>query len=315
MSQYNTKTFSVVIPLYNKRAHIVDTIESVLAQTFRGFEVIVVDDGSTDGGPNLVEKHFKEQVRLIRQPNAGVSIARNTGTENARGDIIAFLDADDSWEPHYLEELYTLSKKFPEASCFGTAYQFKVGDNSYLDPDFGFKKNQVKDTHFLIEDYFDVVSRGDLPFFTSSFAIKKEVALALGGFPERVAMGEDQDLFCRAAIQGQVAYSTNVLSFYHLDATNRACNNIIPSEECIFSRRAKELASLDENERFSNSLLRYSASHILHIASQNVRIGQYDVARKLLSDKTCARQPARYIWWSLRCLFGKMLGVASLPRI
>lgn len=114
--------FSVVIPLYNKQAYIADTLRTVFAQTYADFEVVVVDDGSTDDSAATVLAHSDARLRLIRQPNAGVSAARNRGVAEARGSIIAFLDADDRWEPHHLETLADLVKLYPRCGAFATSY-------------------------------------------------------------------------------------------------------------------------------------------------------------------------------------------------
>jgi glycosyltransferase involved in cell wall biosynthesis len=95
---------SVIIPLYNKAPYVRRALDSVAAQTFSDFEVVVVDDGSTDGGARLVESYGDARVRLIRQQNAGPGAARNRGVTEARGRLLAFLDADDEWLPRYIEE-------------------------------------------------------------------------------------------------------------------------------------------------------------------------------------------------------------------
>ena len=97
--------FSIVIPLYNKRAYIARCLRSVFSQTHTEFEIVVVNDGSTDGSEHELEKLPDERLRRIDQANQGVSIARNTGVEAARHDIVFFLDADDTWEPTFLEEM------------------------------------------------------------------------------------------------------------------------------------------------------------------------------------------------------------------
>lgn len=102
----NKILISVVIPLYNKEKTIVHTLSTVISQTYKCFEVIVVNDGSSDNSVQLINDNFSDsRIRIISQTNAGVSVARNRGIEEAKGDWIAFLDADDEWLPTYLESV------------------------------------------------------------------------------------------------------------------------------------------------------------------------------------------------------------------
>src|SRR5437868_1326235 len=103
---------SVVIPAYNAAQWIEETIATVLAQTYRPLDVIVVDDGSMDETRSAVKK-FDDQIRYIHQPNSGVGAARNTGIRSARGEYVAFLDADDLWDAHKVEEQIALLHRCP----------------------------------------------------------------------------------------------------------------------------------------------------------------------------------------------------------
>src|ERR1700682_6150639 len=116
-------TVSVVIPLFNKVDHVRQAIQPVLAQSRRPEEVLVIDDGSTDGSDRVVQEYVPS-VSLIRRPHGGVSAARNFGIEIANGDAIAFLDADDTWKAHFLERVAGLLERFPQACAAASAYEF-----------------------------------------------------------------------------------------------------------------------------------------------------------------------------------------------
>ena len=122
---------SIVIPLYNKEKQIVAALQKVFEQTYQDFEVIIVDDGSTDGSISEVNKFSDSRVRLISQENAGVSMARNKGIENAKGKYIAFLDADDEWDSQYLEEQINLINRYPQCDIFASNYIFKHLSGKY----------------------------------------------------------------------------------------------------------------------------------------------------------------------------------------
>src|SRR5262245_50985738 len=103
---------SVIIPLYNKATTVERTLASIDAQTIRDFEVIVVDDGSTDGSADLIAAWPEPRIRLIRQENAGPGAARNKGLAEANGRYVAFLDADDEWLPEFLEHSLHLLESY-----------------------------------------------------------------------------------------------------------------------------------------------------------------------------------------------------------
>ncbi|HET9913897.1 MAG TPA: glycosyltransferase family 2 protein [Anaerolineales bacterium] len=169
---------SVVIPAYNQSAYLTTAVESVLNQTYKNFEVIVVDDGSTDDTPSVVDK-FSEEVRYIRQENQGLAGARNTGIRNARGHLIGLLDADDQWLPHYLERMTDLAMEDPRAAIYYCSAQAMDKDGKRLPQILGRQTRQSGEmldvllrANFLIpstvlmnyaviksEEYFDPVFR------------------------------------------------------------------------------------------------------------------------------------------------------------
>jgi len=286
----NKPNFTVVIPLYNKASHILRTLSSITWQKYPAIEIIVVDDGSTDNSALLVEKSGISSLRLIKQKNQGVSAARNRGIAEARYEYIAFLDADDEWLPLYLDEIAGLINKFPEASFYGTSYQIVEAGNKYVDAKIYKPTDNPKG--ILLDDYFDIASRGDLPFTMSSISIKRCLFTIIGGFPEGEPIGEDQDLFCRAALATRMAYSINIHSLYHKDAKNQASKENVPEVECAFSVRVTASAIKNEvNNKARTNMLRYSAAHLCHIAKLNIISNRFTQARKLLADPRCKLKP------------------------
>ena len=125
---------SVIMPAYNSEVYIRESIDSVLAQSFTDFELIVVDDGSTDATASIVESYADNRIRLIRQANQGVSAARNTGIEAARGEFITFLDSDDLYYPDFLKTLYHLIRTNKTEMSFSSfSESFHVEDMKKTD--------------------------------------------------------------------------------------------------------------------------------------------------------------------------------------
>lgn len=294
-------TISVVVPLYNKAVHVLRSLQSITGQTYAAKEIIVVDDGSTDNGAELVKAAGIPNLRLISQTNGGVSKARNTGIEAATGEFIAFLDADDEWMPLFLEQMMELAERFPVAGAFASRYQYVVDGEK-------FKDAKIVDTNTpheggLLEDFFDIASRGDLPFLVCTMLVRKEVVDNIGGFPEGEPMGEDQDFMCRIAERYHVAYSKNINMLYHTEATNRACERNLPEQECPFSQRIMQrLAQQELKPEAKTSRIRFCAAHICHLAKRNMRAGNVKVAMRLLSDKRVWSKPVHKVVLMLSCL-------------
>src|SRR5690554_4333791 len=115
--------FSVIIPLYNKERDIQKTLDSLFNQTFQDFEAIIVNDGSTDRSAEIVEENSDHRIRFFTKKNEGVAKTRNFAVQQAKSDLIAFLDADDYWYPFHLENLSRLVDSFPQGQWFATAYE------------------------------------------------------------------------------------------------------------------------------------------------------------------------------------------------
>jgi len=121
--------FSVIIPIYNKEKDVETTIKSVLNQTYIDYEVILVDDGSTDNSLDIVNAIEDDRIQIFTKQNEGVSKTRNYGITKAKAEYIAFLDADDYWYPNHLEILHHLIKKFPEEAWYATSYEKRFHTN------------------------------------------------------------------------------------------------------------------------------------------------------------------------------------------
>jgi glycosyltransferase involved in cell wall biosynthesis len=205
--------FSVVIPLYNKAPYIQRSLRSVLAQTFGDFEVIVVDDGSTDAGPEIVATTQDSRVRLIQQRNGGVSAARNRGIAEARGSWIAFLDADDEYWPEFLQKVRACADRFPTAGAiYARAAWMKDQTQVNLPQD------QICEPT-LLSDYLHFVAfdKG-YEMNSSAVAIRRDVFAKAGEFPVGIKIGEDSDLWLRVAWTTSIAYIPESLSMYHMEA-------------------------------------------------------------------------------------------------
>lgn len=203
---------SVVIPLYNKAATIARAVGSVQAQTFADWELIVVDDGSTDAGPDWVARSVDPRVRLHRQANAGVSAARNQGIELARSDFVALLDADDYWDRGHLANMQDLIGAFPGAALYACAYHTVYSAGRVR------KVNTLswRPERSLLTDYFADAVLGEPPVWTGAVVVSRAALQAVGGFPLRVTSGEDLITWARLACAGPVAYSTEATSYYNL---------------------------------------------------------------------------------------------------
>lgn len=195
---------SVVIPLYNKEKQIAKTLKTVLDQTFQDFEIVIVNDGSTDNSVAEVEKFSDPRIRLIHQKNAGVSAARNKGIAEAKGNFIALLDADDEWKPDYLETQMHLATKYPECDVFATNYVFK--DNEGKITPAVIRNLPFKEEDGILTNYFKVASTSHPPLCSSAVMAHKSVFETIGGFPLGIKSGEDLLTWARMSARYKIAY-------------------------------------------------------------------------------------------------------------
>ncbi len=208
---------SIVIPLYNKAALVRRTLDSVFAQTYQDFEIVIVDDGSTDGSTQVVASIDDARIRLISQQNAGVSAARNHGISEARGEYIALLDADDEWKPDYLATQMALAKKYPECDVFAINYECR-DELGNVTPAI-INKLQFSGVDGLLSNYFEVAACSNPPLWTSAIMTRKGVFESVGGFPLDIKSGEDLLTWARLACRYKIAYSNQPMAIYFTPTT------------------------------------------------------------------------------------------------
>ncbi len=204
--------FSVIIPLYNKAPYIRKALQSVFDQVFRDFELIVIDDGSTDDSFNIAKNAIESSgidYQLIHQENAGVSTARNNGVAASQGDFICFLDADDWWAPNFLERMDWLIKEYPDAGIYGVNYYIISRGKQRI-------ALHIPSTGYI--NYCDCYKKLQMPLTSISIAIPRDVFNNLGGFKPHLKLGEDFDLWIRIALSRKVAYLDEPLAYYFQDS-------------------------------------------------------------------------------------------------
>lgn len=211
---------SVVIPLYNKEKQIQATLKSVLSQIFQDFEIIIVNDGSTDRSVDKVAQVHDSRIRLFHQENAGVSAARNRGIEAARGEFIAFLDADDRWRSEYLQTQYELTQLYPECSVFACNYEF-VDAQGQVKPTI-IRKLPFSGEHGVLSNYFEVASCSHPPICSISVMGRKPAIQSVGGFPLNITHGEDLLTWAKLACHYKIAYSRKSQALYMLKPNHGA---------------------------------------------------------------------------------------------
>jgi glycosyltransferase involved in cell wall biosynthesis len=215
---------SVIIPLFNKAPYIERALQSVFAQTFRDFEIIVVDDGSTDGGAQIVERFDDSRIRLIKQENAGPGAARNRGLDEARGEYVAFLDADDEWLPEYLaESIRLIEESGPKAAAAVSGY---LEHPAGISRESRWRRRGLRDgLTRLSSDTEPGLAIALLAYMTPCTTVARAAVLRKqGGFYEqdRCAYGEDADLFLKLLLNESVVVNLRPLARIHFEASGAA---------------------------------------------------------------------------------------------
>ena len=233
------------MPLYNKAPYVRKALESIVSQTYHDFELIIVDDGSTDNSATICEEYLSTRYTLhitlytlIRQANSGVAAARNNGVAASHGEFLCFLDADDWWKPTFLEEMDKLIAEYPNAGIYVTNYIY-------------YKPGKTHVALNLSRGYMDYpkayLLSTAMPVWTGATCMPRHVFDEVGGFPVGIKLGEDFLLWAQTAVHYKVAFYEKPLAYYNNDvpASLRATRNLhAPEHHMLF-----HLDSLEEELR------------------------------------------------------------------
>jgi glycosyltransferase involved in cell wall biosynthesis len=264
--------FSVVIPLYNKKQFVSRSIDSVLNQSFTDFEIIVVDDGSTDGGGEYVASQYGTKVKLIQQANQGVSDARNTGIRHASFDYVAFLDGDDIWHRDFLNWMHVILQKYPGAGMLGSTYTKEALPEKIIDPKI-----------LEIWDYFKQADENTL-FTSSSTVIHRNFFMEQDGFNTNLKIGEDIDVWLRSFDWSGKAYFVQS-PLMHYDLTASGAQGSKPDlKQTIFFEMYKEDYPI--SDRFTSWPSFRDKYLILNLFQYFEKEENYDLGKKLLRLRT-----------------------------
>ncbi|NBU80229.1 MAG: glycosyltransferase [Flavobacteriaceae bacterium] len=244
--------FSIVIPVYNKEKFVAKTIKSVLSQTFTDYEIIIVNDGSTDQSETEILAIKDTRIQYFSKKNQGVALARNFGIEKATTDYICFLDADDYWYPTFLETMQRYSSKLPKQKVFAAAIEIET-------------KNKTIPAHYSISSKsdFEIVnffnaSRKESVLWTSSVCIHKSVFEKVGDFDTKIKHGEDTELWIRIGLQFPIVFIRKIMARYVYDGKSISRNLNYYFEKYTFEKYAVEEKKNPALKKYLD-LNRYSA--------------------------------------------------------
>uniref|UniRef100_UPI00404B4C6D glycosyltransferase family 2 protein n=1 Tax=Flavobacterium sp. TaxID=239 RepID=UPI00404B4C6D len=262
-----TPFFSVIIPLYNKENFIEATVLSILEQTFNDYEIIIINDASTDSSVAKISQLDDNRIKIYHhQTNQGLSAARNTGIKNASSDYVCFLDADDIWKPTFLEKIHFLINQFPEASLFATNYETKINSNQIIRYKTHFDEFE---TFGIVKSFFKSSSNQGI-LNMSCLCVHEKVFKKIGGFDTKINFSEDIDFHIRSHAHFKLAYYNTYELTYNLYSENQIThqgikNKILPD----FDGLAQQFSENKDLVAYIN-FHRYTKGKLLKLANDQV---------------------------------------------
>jgi glycosyltransferase involved in cell wall biosynthesis len=263
--------FSIVIPVYNKEKFVSKTLRSVLEQTFSDFEIIVVNDGSTDESESKILSQKDSRIHYFTKVNEGVAVARNFGIEKANGEYICFLDADDYWFPNFLETMHRFTSELCEEKVFATAIAIET-KNKTIPAQYSIAKK----SEFEIVDFFNA-SQKECALWTSSVCIHKSVFDKVGTFDPKIKHGEDTEMWIRIGLEFPIVFIHQILARYVYDAESVSRNSNYYFEHHTFEKYAETEKKNPELKKYMD-LNRFSAVIKCHLN------GDWKTAQEIYSE-------------------------------
>lgn len=267
--------FSVIIPLYNKENYIENTLESVLNQTFTDYEVLIINDCSTDTSVAKVTPFLSEKITLIHHiKNKGLSDSRNTGIINSKSDYIVFLDADDLWKPSFLETIKSLINNFEDARIYATNYEELYKDKT-IKPLNG-SENLLENFSGYIDFFKTNLKQGI--YNHGSVCFHKSVFEKTGLYDESIDFAEDIDFNIRANYFFKLAYSNSIQMSYLMQTENQLTTSSILN---------KRLPNFDKYEELTidNISLKKYLDFERYVLSKHAKMdGDINLSKKISSS-------------------------------
>ncbi len=289
--------FSIVMPVYNKEKYIKTTIDSILNQSYSKFELIIVNDQSTDGSLDIIQSYKDERIVLINKINGGSSSARNLGIINSKNKYIAFIDADDYWYSDFLETMKNLIVKFSTYKVFGCCYLHE--QICEIIPE----RNTKGVKEFIIEDYFKFILEGKQALTASTAVVERSVFAEVGLFPNDIKNWEDLDMWGRIACKYKIVHTTKICAIYN-DVINSASKNYTYCHIPLFDNYNFYLdhssLSEDEKESFYNyvAFMRLNAAYSHYLFNKKKAI----LLKEIWKFKNCSMEKKQIASYCIQLL-------------
>ncbi|RNC84985.1 MAG: glycosyltransferase family 2 protein [Winogradskyella sp.] len=266
--------FSVVIPLYNKEDYIERTLRSVINQSFNDYEIIVINDGSTDKSLEKLKPYInKGRLRIITQLNKGLSYSRNEGFRLSEGQYVAFLDADDYWHPDYLLSHKASIEAFPKEVIFGTSYS-QIIDGKALDIITNIDQ-RLKGKTFVLNDFFTANIRQFIP--CQSTIVLRKNAFELPLYDESITYFEDVDFYLNHCTNKSVVITYKPLAYIEFSQANQM------SKTALTNKILPDLSAYKKQYRGNKTILNYIDMQLYKIGIKYAVAGETEKKKEIIS--------------------------------